>query len=880
LEAKGQSFDKKNDVLTGRFYLFGLLPGILLFLLFLVYYHYPSKNPLQKGFAVDVYTADNPSTFAENTTGTNGRMNSRTHIGLKHIDVHAVFKAWLRTEVPGDYGFSLHGYDSANLRIAGSTLLNVSGVPSKQGQYYFFPGFHEITIEFKNRNRPAYIDLKWQPPGSDRYRPIPLSFLYAEYPEPEDLKAENAFLTRYILLAWSCILLAIMATILYAKNNGTSRLKPMIRVSIAFFIFLFLLHTPFLGYDHQWGFRWLVNMSAPARIVLCLTVFGVLSGWLNPFFNTVKRMFFKRPRLRFAAGVIAVVSGVAGQSFFLLAPPISSYFLPVLMYCLCAGVIILTGFRPESVKKPAVASIKGKTKLFYVCVAIVLFWAFWVRFYRIHEIPPGFWWDEAQTGRVVRDILKQNYPPIYDLRINAGTAASYANALWCYLLGSTEPWTLRTWTGCVGVLTVVASWWFFRQLFTPWWSLFGMALMAGSRWLFSINRIAMAMIDETILVTVLILIVYIKAMRKNRLLDHIIAGALTGLSMHLHTGARVLPLVIGLDMLIRLLRFNSRVWKKRLLNSAVLTVFAVSVFAPMAMYIFENFDSYMKRSRETLLSTEYPGWYPVGPYLKNTGYYVEMYAYRGDWHPRHNYQRNPQLAAAVSVLTALGLFLSLRHVGKHPVYRLLFLTFVLTSMQGIATVHLDSANLNRVAINIPIVSAWAVFGAVFICRGFKAFLKGSMRNVIPFFLMILVTMLVWHREYRLYFHKYPEWKPLAELYGFQVDVTTIARISQELIETNPDVRVWAMYAGGDPFSYIFSGHERLRILSTNRIPNTDSEYPAVLLLPANERRMIEMLENAFPNAEITHIPYSLNPDIPLVIKMDIEPHKNGKLVEQ
>ncbi len=861
----------QTHLLFKRHLVIGLVIGLLLFISFAVFYHYPSLNPLQKGFDVDVSSADNPSEFIVQTTGNNGRMNSKTHVGLKQNNVHVFFKAWLRTDIAGDYGFALQGKDSAVLRISGLDVIHASGMQKRTGQHYLFAGFHEIVIEYRNRHQPGFIDLKWTPPDSERYRPVPVSLLYTDYPDSNDLKAENRFYVQYMLLIWGCIVLSALILTMHLKNNSRHHLKFVLRTAISFFVFLFLMHTPFLGYDHQSGFLWLINMETPFRVLVTLLIFGLLSGWLKPLFKWFEKLVSKRPRLRWCIGFSAVVCGIAGQYFFMVKKPTGSYFLPVFLYSVSAVIIMLAGFRPESIKKPAVTTLKHRNKLFLLATGLALFWACWVRFYRINEIPPGFWWDEAQTGRIVRHILEGDYPPIYDLRINAGTVASYANAVWCYVLGSTDPWALRTWAGFVGVLTVAASWWFFRQLFTAWWSLFGMAILAGSRWLFSINRIAMAMIDETILVAVLILTFYIRAMRRNRMVDYIVTGLLVGLSMHLHTGARVLPLVIGFDMIVRLLQTGSLTWKRRLRNALTLILFASAVFAPMAMYIFENFDNYMKRSRETLLSGEYPGWYPFKPYLLNAGYYLEMYVYRGDWHPRHNYARKPQLATAASVLTAIGLFLSLRSLKKHPVHRLLFLMFILTSAQGIATVHLDSANLNRVAVNIPVIATWAVFGAIFVCRGLGTLFKKSYRQVIPFGVMTLVMGSIWYQEYKTYFYDYPRWRQLAELYGFQVDVNTIAHLARELIDTDPNVRVWAMYAGGDPFHYVFSGHERLGILSANRVPNIDSRYPAVLLLPAHERRTLRMLERAFPNADSTIIPYSLNPSIPLVIKMTVEP---------
>ncbi|MBN1296106.1 glycosyltransferase family 39 protein, partial [bacterium] len=500
-----------------------------------------------------------------------------------------------------------------------------------------------------------------------------------------------------------------------------------------------------------------------------------------------------------------------------------------------------------------------------VCAgAVVLAGAIFFRFHRLHEMPPGLWWDEAQTGRVVRGILQGDFPPIYDLRINAGTVASYANAAWCLLVGTSGPWGLRSYTACIGVLTVLASWWFFRQLFHPGWSLFGVALLASSRWLFTINRTAMATIDETILLTVLVLTFMLKAIRHHAIWDYAITGLLTGLAMHLHTGARVLPLIIGIDILAGLWRPPPIGRNRFALRAALLILCAVIVFAPMGRYLVTHSEEYLKRSRETLLSTEYPGWVPIGPYVKNVQNYLKMYIYHGDWHPRHNHDRTPQLPPPAAVFGALGAFLAAGAWSRRRDMRLLVSGFILASLQGILTVHLDTANLNRVAVNIPIVFAWVVMGAQFMGRGIVRCVGCRWgRPVVAGVSATVVGFCSWY-AYDIYFNHYLPSESLAQVYGFQPEITEMALRAQQMLDEEPELHVWAMYTRGDPFNYVFAGHPRLHDLSLIEAPGHREPYPIALIVPAHQEEMLAFIQQSFPDVSETAIPYSLNPTYTLL----------------
>ncbi|MBN1879043.1 glycosyltransferase family 39 protein [bacterium] len=859
-----------------------IISGGCLFLMFLAVYHGPSYNPVKHGFLTDVVHSPDKAFMQKELTGTTGRFHSHTHKAMQCAPSTLKLTGWLFAPDTGEYGFSLEANDWAILSIDGaeflvsSEIINYRTLISRSIELQ--KGLHFISIDCQNKHPPGFLDLKWVPPGSKRYRPIPSRTIFQVYPSDDDLNRDWIYRSRITMVVSGLATLILILSILHLRRKTRSHGACFPLTTLATFSLLFLNHLSYLHYDHQAGFHWLIEQPPALRQLITLAIFLLLSGWLVPLVKRWRRFLKHHRFIEYINGLTVILLLSIGQYLFISADKSSQYLLPGLLFLSAALLLLSTRSTPPAIRKPAVTRIRHP-RLKYIfngLFCIIIVWAVWVRFYRLHEMPPGLWWDEAQTGRVVRSIMSGDFPSIYDLRINAGTIASYLNTGWCYLVNTTSPWGLRSYTAAIGVITVLVSWWFFRQLFSPWWSLFGMALIASSRWLFTINRTAMATIDETILLTFLILMAYIRAQRRNRISDHVITGLLLGTAMHLHTGARILPLIIGADLLIRLLRSHHRLFRIRARNAALLIACAMVTFAPMGMYIADHFNDYMKRSKETLLSTEYPGWYPVQPYLDNVRYYLEMYVVRGDWHPRHNYNRTPQLAAAASVLAVLGLSLSIRRSMRHPVHRLLILGFCLISAQGIMTVHMDGPNLNRVAENIPIVFAWVVLGSMLIARGITAatgiFMNNPARSgaLITAVTMVIVGLETVRSEYRIYFEKYLTWPALAQVYGFQPDVVEMARLSKKYIESDSTVEVWSMYAGGDPFQYIYPGSDRLHAMSTDHPPPPASGKPMVFLFPAMESGMREILTRRFPRAIQSQINYQLNDTVPLVRIMKVD----------
>lgn len=850
-------------------YVPALLAATLLYGLFWSVHHLPQRRPVPQQFSGHFVQGQLPASEASQKFTTNGQFHSETHSFYRFTDRKAIINGWIYIDTPGDYAFRLQANDNAELVIHKIPQLtfrfDIHFRTPQTGVVHLGKGFHQLTINYETKGAPAYLDLEYKPPGSRLFKSIPDHLIYPRIPSAEEKVAADTF--RMKINVFRCLLLGFLTLLMvWLWYRYRHRFWPVLRLTSMLFIVLFLSQANQLHYDHQIGIRWFTNRGATGRILISLIFLLYGTGIFSGVVARLQRWARRHGYITLTMGFVAVIMASVGQYFLTGANPAQPQ-AGALLYILSGCWLLIWRLRPAPLRYRTATLNSGRSRriLFTICAVIILAMAMIFRFYRLQEMPPGLWWDEAQTGRVVRSILLGEFPPVYDLRINAGSAASYLNAVWCWLLDSTSAWSLRSYTAMIGVFTVGVSWWFFRQLFSPWWSLTGMALVAGLRWLFTINRTAMATIDETILLTFAVLALYLKAIRSRKVRYYIFTGLLLGLAMHLHTGARVLPVIIGADLIVRFWRWPRTLLSASGAHAALMIICAVVVFAPMAKHMIEHSEDYMLRSKETLLSTEYPGWYPTGPYLNNIRYYIGAYTYKGDWHPRHNYASTPQLPPLLAVCAMVGAFLSLGRFRRDRSHRLLLLGFGLITLQGVLTVHGSGPNLNRIAENIPIVMAWTVFGLEFIVRGIKQLFQHRLGTVLSVLMVITVVGVSWGQAAHIYFHQYMPWKALAEVYGFQPEITEMAAITTEILKTEPDTEIWAMFASGDPFHYLAGTDERLHTLNIHTCPTETTAPSTVFLAPAHPGGVTRLIEQRFPYAEKTVIPYALIPDYELVV---------------
>ncbi len=840
--------------------------GIVIFfiarLLMMVWCDLPSRGPVSHGLNGYFFSNDQFLDLIGEFDGKNARFHSVTAriFGRNHF--YARFEGWLHVSTPGEYQFELRADDGARLFIDHSLFIdawNDDWRRSRPHPINLQEGFHAIRIDMHNQALPACIDVKWSTGAGIPLKPIPIMRLFKEKPSDTSFASDQTFQLnrRFMIIGLTGILVISLLMLFHPRFSWLDAFLAG-PLALSLFIISFLWNARTMDMDHRYGMNWFLELPVAYQFLVSVIILLLAFPGIRLQLKGIPKWISDHPAIESIFWVVAVSFAVMGQMK-LTGPVAIRSVQGAVLYGFSGILIILSsrlfpGLRQDVDEGVSRDSFPFRAFLFILIILAATF----LRFYKLSELPPGLWWDEAQTGMVARGILRGQLPPIYDLRINAGSLASYWVAGWFAFFGSSV-YALRSYCAMVGVVTVLVSYWYFRQFFSQWWSLLGMAFVAISRWLFSINRVAMATIDETILLTFMVFIFYIRAVRSRRMSDYVITGVLLGTGLHLHTGARVLPMIIGADIAVKFFKKRKEYMAAHGIQALIMIILAMVVFAPMAIHIINHQSDYFYRTKQTLLSSEYPGWIPTKPIIENTIHYLKMYSFSGDWHPRHNVNKEPQLAPLIAILAFLGFILALSKLYRDE-ERLFFMGFCLVSLQGILTVHSDTANLNRVAENIPIVHLWAVVGGVTIFQGLKRMMGDVTARVLIVLISLFILGFTLRREFRIYFHDYYKDPAIVGVYGFQAELTESATYIAKLLEQHPTINIWAEYTQADSFRYVFSGSPRLHeIRLESDLPQSPQPYPIAIIVQKESRELDAWVKEHFPMADAKEVGYSLIP---------------------
>ena len=857
------TFRKQSIRMIAAHFLLPAFVGVLVVLVFSIFYYSPEWAPVEHGFNVTVFETENFQSLQSKFNGGNGCIHSRSNSKFRRILFSSILEGFINVKDDGIYTVGLRADNGARCYIDETMIID--GWKTDPRDRNSLPlrldsGLHSVKIEMFNKYLPAFVQWTLSKGKSDKATCASIWDIYTARPDEKILSSDLRFQDRISLLK---LLSGLVCVIGFAIMSIISAQKSRFRKDCAFLIYCsisaFALTAGFLKPEHRFGLQWFVDRPFPLKLLILGGIYFLFMPKVRGVVKSIpdKIEHVKFLRIAFFIGALAVIC--MGQWQFTHGRNIHQYSWALVCYAISFLLVFLNHklvgnlFTYTNKSTPTIPEIKTVE---FVLFSLIVYMAVFLRFYRLYEMPPGLWWDETQTAIVAKGILRGSIPPIYDLRINAGTVTSYFVALWFKFFGNSV-FALRSYFAAVGVVTVAVSYYFFRRCFNCWFSLFGIALLASSRWLFSINRVAMATIDETILLTIIVISFYSNACRTNKTKHYLMTGVLLGLALHLHTGGRVLPVIVGADILYGLFFSTGKFLKTKAVKTLLMIIVSIIVFSPMGYHILKHREDYFNRSKQTLLINEYPGAYPVKEILENSVNYFKMYPLSGDWHPRHNIDRKPQLPGLVAILAFLGVALFLSKLD-HWLSRFFVLGFMLITLQGSLTIHNDTANLNRVAENIPIVYLWAVFGLFFVFKGLRLMFSRRVASLSTMAIALTILTVSTATAYRLYFNDYLKSHTLVGVYGFQPYLTESAAYIKERLNEKRDLHIWAEHTNAASFRYILPGHGRLHDLTKGGFPRINNGFPREFVFRYDSHAKQEQFKAMFPGAVCTNIPYSLD----------------------
>ena len=175
-----------------------------------------------------------------------------------------------------------------------------------------------------------------------------------------------------------------------------------------------------------------------------------------------------------------------------------------------------------------------------VFVLLVTLAATVLRLWRLDQLPPGLWYDEAVNGVDIRMVLSGQGLPVYFASNNGREPLFiYLQALSTLLLGPT-PYALRIVPALAGIVTVPVIYWCGRVIFgsspkTPgaagkapllerWVPLLAAATIAVSYWHLSLSRLGLRAGTLLPLTSTLTVVFFWKAWTGGRRRDYVLAG--------------------------------------------------------------------------------------------------------------------------------------------------------------------------------------------------------------------------------------------------------------------------------------------------------------------------------------------------------------------
>ncbi len=327
-----------------------------------------------------------------------------------------------------------------------------------------------------------------------------------------------------------------------------------------------------------------------------------------------------------------------------------------------------------------------------ILLAIICAIGAFLRFYQLPSIPFGLFFDEAANGLdAVRVIQQRVYPVYFEANYGRGALFIYLLVLSFKLIGASVL-AMRLVTAVLGVLTILAFYFLFRQLFGPGLGLVGAYLIATSRWHINFSRVVF---DAVLLPLLAALSFYFlfKGLHSRRRTDFLWGGLALGLGLHTYAPFRLVPIVIVLFLLYRVLTQRGFV-RRNGLGVVILVVASFMVFAPLGQYALNNWKAFTSRTKEASILTKRDQPDLAKALWNNTRAHLLMFNYRGDRNGRHNLPGEPMLDFATAVLFALGLGYSL-YRWREPRSFFFLVCFVVLLLGGILSVDFEAPQALR-----------------------------------------------------------------------------------------------------------------------------------------------------------------------------------------
>lgn len=305
-----------------------------------------------------------------------------------------------------------------------------------------------------------------------------------------------------------------------------------------------------------------------------------------------------------------------------------------------------------------------------------------LRFYKLNELPPGLWFDEAWVSVQARNAVANGDFPIY-----LSTAHGGVHPVIFYLtivarwLTANHPLAIRFGVAAVNVLIIPLTYWALWAIFqltnvyntstSGWAALGGASIMAVVFPMVLMSRLGF----EVTLPTLAGLFIFgnlALALRFEQHRYHLLVGLALGLALYTYQSARLFP--VAVVVIHGWLALITKRWRQHAAALLQTGGMAVLVAVPLGLFFLQHPDELLARATTTSHNTLGPGAASIPLALLNNVIHTLVglsWPSWGDQLMRHNWPGQPLFDFFISGLFWLGVFYLIRRPRQWPTALLL-----------------------------------------------------------------------------------------------------------------------------------------------------------------------------------------------------------------
>jgi len=306
---------------------------------------------------------------------------------------------------------------------------------------------------------------------------------------------------------------------------------------------------------------------------------------------------------------------------------------------------------------------KNKKQLFLLFLIIIL--AAFFRLWRLTEIPPSLWPDEAINANTAVHILETKTWQVFYPENQGREGLFFLLISLSFALFGISVWAFKFVPAITGISTILGQYLFSKELGrhlkipenqSSFLSLLTSFFLAISFWHINFSRLGFRVILMP-LILVFAFYFLLRGLRTRKIYNFLLAGLIFGLGFYTYTTFRLAVLLLGFVLIFWLFIAWQENWLKKYLLASVLLLITITLVAtPIGLYFLQHPQDFISRATGVSVFKQ-P--HPLLSFLKSLGAHLIMFNFIGDFNWRHNFSGFPQLSPLAGIFFLIGLFWTL-----------------------------------------------------------------------------------------------------------------------------------------------------------------------------------------------------------------------------